>query len=740
MAGTNDDLERQKLLEEIRKRAEQAELARIDAEVAKLTTGFVPSLPEATEVHRAARAPLTEPQTPPPSFGDILPLYSTPPLATGATAAREQARESLPKAKPNDPQRIATLLIAANADYQQEKYDRALQTLEELLALDEENTEALTLRSDVEKAKMLSERLREEEERRKAAAADNQKPSIPEPPRSESAVNAGFGIVDEKVVSVEPAGEAEPSPVHRPRVRRLVVLGGLATLAVLGIVTAIVVYRTLRSEFAAPATSILILPPATPTFDESIREGLMDDLITHLSHVQELKAFSSGTASRASGADPLAAARALSSAYVLQWTVSNQQNMAAVHLTLYEAASSSIILDKELSKPLERFGTLANDVAGEIAEALDAESSSMNVPFRSVAANMNSYRAFLLGNYLLNHPRQASLDSVAANFTLSCRSDPSFPYAFAALGWTNILRHEAAGESSHVYLDQAVENLQRAINLRGNSSTIYRLWAATEYYRGNYQYALNRLEYAVKIAPSDAESHRRLALVYLRMGRNPEALEVARYAVDADPLGESSRTMLGLALLLNNAPKSAVAEFEAAQRLQPDSARTSSDAYLAALVGANQHERALDILRERVRRTPSDFVAYYDLGRMYQLAGKPRSEWEQALTTALQRIEDTLKTQPRFALAHSYRGLSQTRLGFFAEAAEANRQALELAPQDPAILYNAARLYALQNKRLTDAKMYLIKAVRRTFSLDRLIELDLQNLRNAAGFAKALTE
>ena len=769
--NTTGELDRDQLLKEIRTRAEQTELARIEVEEAKLVEGYLDDPSPLPQTHsfsnqETEESPAEQRVQPPDtllkvdvkrasaSHNEFIPLHPTQAgveelKAHTADATHDQSvRKSKPakQGKAKRKQRIAGLLASAHENYQREHYERALDELGELLTLDPEirlRRAAAVLNAEVEKAKALSDRLREEEQRRRMEEQEAAKMQFVPPPRKkkEECSAPTVEAVSKDREFIEAKGEElQTGAAERPQIKRSFTWLAFAALVLLGAVTSFVVYDSIRNKFFPPQISVLVLPPVMSNVATYVAEGLMDELIVRLSHIRTLRVFAAKTALGLDNGDGVKSAQLLGADLVLQWTVSEAEGTLNVELSIVDAASSKHNLDQSLKLSSSKLAEFSSDVAPGIARAIGVDARESNSAFKSSSTNHHAYDRYLLGRYLLNHPQLAPLDSIASVFEQSRQSDPLFPDAEAAMGWTKVLMHEASSDTSRVRLNEAAKNLQRAMNLGASSSEVYRLWGVVEYFRSNYRQAIERLEHATMIAPGDAESRRRLALAYLRTGRHDDALDAGRAAVETDPRSHQSRSLLGGLFLLNGESKAALQEFEADYHLQQDSLRFHSDEYLAALVATNQHERALDILTDRRQSHPRDFVALYDLGRMLQLAGKQKSNWEKVLQQSLQLIGDTLKVNPKLALAYSYRGLVQTRLGRFAEGVKSNKQAIEAAPTDIVILYNSARMYALQRNKSSEALNYLAKGIHRRLLLERLIDLDLLSLRNDPEFGRRITQ
>lgn len=727
--------ERQRLLEEIQRRAEEAELARIEAEEARFTqtlsaATFLPLDEQESDVQTILHASEVAEQDGRAQEA-FLPLYQKPANDRPANGQHDAEYK----------QRVAELLESAHRHYEQEDYEAALRDLDELTALDEHHGEATAFRGDVERANSITQRLREEEQRRKSEESDDQRSSfvIPPPPVAVPETPSS-GFDEQPAHKKELRAPKVPPPVRAARrkgaARRLFMYVVVGVLLLLGAITTFVVYDHVRGEYFPPSANLLLLPPTSSNFDARLAAGLAEDLALQLSHLRSINVMVVRPVLGEGGWTDAIQQASLPADAILEWDVKEENGIVTASLSIVRTATSARVLERTLQFPDEKLAEMVGEAASSIAHALDVDAGDMQSEFMTTTMNKEAYDWYLLGRSFMHDGNTVSLDSIAVLFDCARQADPKHPYAEAAFGWANVLLHATLTDTASAYLDQAARSLKRAVSLGGTSAEVYRLWGVIEFFQADYHRAILRLENAQKLAPSDAETQQWLALGYLRVGRKEEALRAGQAAVRSDAAARANHTLLGMIYLANSDYKNALERFETAARLAPDSSGRYPDAYFGALVGLNQHERAIDMLRRRVHDRPRDFVALYDLARMYQLAGKPRVDWEATLRQSLHLIEDTLKTNPAFGPAYSYRGLAQTRLGLFQEGIKSNILAMERSPDDVAVLYNAARIYALQHNKSGEATALLLQALNRRFSPDRFLDLDLAKPRNDPAFAQ----
>ena len=376
----------------------------------------------------------------------------------------------------------------------------------------------------------------------------------------------------------------------------------------------------------------------------------------------------------------------------------------------------------------------------------DEEESALRA---TPTANVVAYDYYLRGRSLMRQPDRYPLSTAIQTLELAVRTDSNFAAAQSALGWVHVLAYEAAEEPVPSHIVQATTCVQRAVSLGSRSSETFRVWGMIEQFHSDYAKAVERFEQAVSISPSDAESQRRLAIASAAKDRIDGALKAAQRAATDDPSNIASYTILGLvqqykadkeklgSIAYKDALRAALRSYEQGLRLARDRSEYGSGLYADVLVYLQQADRAVEILNDRLARARQSHVEYYKLGRIEQSAGKPKQEWQSVFLRAKDLLATRLAAQPDDAVALSYLALVHTRLGEFKEAIAASSRAQQLAPDHIEVLYNIARMYALQREK-NQALEYLGKAVNRRYSLASILDMDFFNLHSEPEFVSTV--
>jgi len=655
--------------------------------------------------------------------------------------------------------RIAELLESADGFYQQEKYERGLQMVNEIFTIDPANEEALRLRDQIQKAHDLARKIQQEEAKRKAEEAEAFVPAPPKEPAKAHAEENPWGT------STLPAGDVgyelppeEKGPMGPPRrpamelwlerltdvkipVKPLITVGAIIALLVVGYF----VVDSIKSSVSPPKYSLLVLP-ASPLAGDSaftwIADGITEDIIRDFTAVNELRVISAGTALgfRNSVVPAGQIARSIGANYYLQWNISRTPTGVTVQPSFFDTLSQRPIWVSQFQSSMRELPGVRLELVHKLAAAMkvninDEEEAAFR---RYKVPDPVAYDYYLRARHMLRQRSQFDIATIVLTLELSCGADSMFADAQSALGWAHILAYEAAPEVVTTHLAQASVCVQNAVAVGARNAETFRVWGLIEQYRSQYDKAVTRLEQAVSVSPTDAESQRRLAVAYLIKKKADAGMKAAQRAVTDDPGNVDSYTTLGLVQQYRADYQAALKSYEQGLRYARDRSEYASGFYADVLVYVQRPDRAIDVLNDRIARARQSPVDFYKLGRIEQSAGKPKQGWQDVLQKAKLLLLERLSAEPRDAAAYSFIALVHTRLGEFKDALAASNRAQQLAPNDIEVLYSTARMYALQR----DKKMaieYLTKAVDRRYSLASVLDMDFFNLQSEPEFIAAIS-
>lgn len=679
--------------------------------------------------------------------------------------ARQRAQREIEKKK------IGDLLQQANALYQQEKYEKALDALQELLGLDPDNGEAKDFQEQVEKARKLADELRQEEEKRRAAlGASKPAPGAALPsqdPKDGDVWGAPTAVVQSETVFEDPEEQAARLGAKETLLERLIQRALKVRIPVKPLVTGVLliavalaayyIVDAVRTTVFPPKHSLLVFPPTSNISDGSadyLLEGVTEELLTHLSGMSELRLIAPTTV--LTFMDPrmhtVETAKTMGCMYFVQWSVSRVDEEMTVTLGLFDTVSSAPVWNMQQQVSLREFPALQLELAGEILRRMGVELEKVGEKKlgRIVTTNPEAYDAYLRGRFAMRHHKDTQINQALEEFAIARALDSASASIHSGQGWAYILAHEQEPGKEKGKVFEALRCVQRAVAINPGSAEALRVWAMVHYYNGEYDRALERMEEASAAAPADAETQRRLAYMFLAAGMPDEALHFADESVVSDPRNVDAYTMLGLIRQYRGqytAGKQeeqqkefrlALENFEAGARLATDRTQYLSVHQADVLVYLQQHDKAADLLVDRIALERDSYRDFYKLGRVLQSAGKPTGQWQGNFIRARQLIEAKLGTNPDDAVAYSYLALVHTRMGESKEAMAAIERALTSDPGNRAVLYNIARAYSIKREK-QEALKFLQQGIGLQYDLDMLLDMDFFNLRNDPDFRAVIT-
>lgn len=356
---------------------------------------------------------------------------------------------------------------------------------------------------------------------------------------------------------------AAASPARRPVItsaKPYLVLGivSLAALAIFAILFGPGFFRS-RDQSAprdtarpnglstspASAKSIAVLPFDNLSNEKEnayFAEGIQDEILTRLAKIAELKVISrTSTQKYKSAPDNLREiGRQLGVANLLEGSVQKIANAVHVNVQLIRASNDEHIWAESYNRKLDDVFAVEGEVAGAIAEQLNAKLSGAEK--HEVAArptsNPDAYDAYLHGLAFFDRPDLLGADLLSAieSFEKAVRLDPNFALAWAKLSRVHSGLFFDGDDTSPARSASAHETLQKALQLQPNlletqlADAYYHYFVERDYDRARQIFGLVHQQ-----SPNNSEAPLALALIARRQGRWEECLAHFHEAIELDP-------------------------------------------------------------------------------------------------------------------------------------------------------------------------------------------------------------
>ncbi len=386
-------------------------------------------------------------------------------------------------------------------------------------------------------------------------------------------------------------------------------------------------------------------------------DGIHDDLLTMLAKINSLSVTSRTSVMRYQGS--MMSIPEISSElgvnFILEGAVQRDGDHIRVNAQLIDTSRDDHLwaetFDRELSTT--NLFAIQSNIARAIASALNAQLSNKDehllaqIPTDSMAA----YDAYLMGKQSLLGNNIEAYEAALTYFNDALSQDPSFAGAYAGICLAQLGLYSKSSEVVH------------------------------------FKAAESACKQALAIDAERTEVHIAMGTLYRRHGEYQRAEDEQRKALVAEPKNVDAMTELGLTLAERGDIREAESVLLNAESLQPDHWPVQDAIYTFYRQFDDQpdrYERSVSHAMRVVELNPKSSAAWNNLGTAYhslQQYDAAKVAWDKAL-----ELEPT-------RTAYTNRGLQYYYEGRFADAAEMQLNAIELAPNDHRVWGRLAESY-----------------------------------------------
>jgi serine/threonine-protein kinase len=501
------------------------------------------------------------------------------------------------------------------------------------------------------------------------------------------------------------AAPADGSPA--PRRAPVAIAGGALAIAL-----ALGLMLTRRGAWPSHATatagptaprSLAVLPFASPDRDSAnayFGAGMAEELTTAFARVPGLRVASRGSASRLQDAGTTEAeiARELGVQTILEGSVRRSGDRIRVAARLVEPTRGTVLWADEYDRRMVQVFDVQDEMARAIVAALRPTlgDTSGLAAARAVrgTADLEAYDLYLKGRYFWSRRGESGLRTAIGYFDRSLARDSSFARAWAGLSMAQVVLPFWSSVPADSLLALAGRNAQQALRLDSTLADAHMAWGYALKGQWRWEESDRQFREALALAPDDATIHHWYGVLLYVTGRSSDGLAQLSRARQLDPLSvavatdlmyalylarrydealaESRRALamdsirsdiflqLGEVQLAQGRPDSAMAAFEAAERLGSGFAMPAFLSVAARKLGrARQADSLYQAVLERYRtdRSLGYAVAVAAAGagdRVRAMAAvaesiRRRSFFLSEISLACEPVFDSLRGDPRFA-------------------------------------------------------------------------------------------
>ncbi|MGD8495118.1 MAG: tetratricopeptide repeat protein [Gemmatimonadales bacterium] len=470
-----------------------------------------------------------------------------------------------------------------------------------------------------------------------------------------------FEVTPDGVQRAAPMGSGAVAPATGPAAagawRRSI--GGAVLLAVLTAAWWIGRERTSAGPSAEPAeamaetslVSVAVLPFVNMSDDSSqefFSEGISEELLNLLAGISELRVISR-TSSFAFKDRRLTAEQlgdTLHARYLVEGSVRRDDQNVRITAQVIDTETGAHVWSEAWDRDLQHIFAVQEEIAARVVDQLKI--SLLGQGPRIEATDPEAFVLVLQARHLTHEHSERSIEGAVDLYNRALAVDSSYAEAWSGLAQAYFT---PAFFEARPFADPpalAREAAERALALDSAQGVARAVLGSLALSEGDLSEAAGHYERALALAPGNAWVITRVATFLRSLGRFHDAIRVARYAVDHDPVDWLGYSHLSGSYLSLGQPEEAVRAAQTARDLDP----TAGGPHLLlceALLAANRPRDAL----AAIEAEPLEPLRLFGLTRTYAALGQ-----EEAADAALSALIDRHAAgwSYQIAVLQAYRG------------------------------------------------------------------------------------
>ena len=381
---------------------------------------------------------------------------------------------------------------------------------------------------------------------------------------------------------------------------------------------------------STPHLSIAVLPIANRSSDaetEYFSEGMTDELMNALAKIEGLRVVSRTSAfAFKSGDTPIREiGTRLDVGFILEASVRRAGARLRVTARLVGVEGDSTLWSEMYERQLEDVFAVQDEITRSIVETITRELQLGHLRGATPVQqprSLEAYDLYLLGRHHWYKRTEASMRRALELFQEAVAADPMYAPAYSGVADASALLASWQFASPEETFPQAAKAARRALELDPSSADAH---ASLGFVKLNWEWdwdgAMYHLQRAIALNPSHETAHRWLSAFLAGIGRDDEAMRIARRAVELDPISVLPRMNLGISHFLAWRHEEAVAEFQ--RVLEKDPAFARGYAFLASSLSfLDRHDEAISAARTGVEVSKNHAMLLFALGICTARAGR----------------------------------------------------------------------------------------------------------------------
>jgi serine/threonine-protein kinase len=438
---------------------------------------------------------------------------------------------------------------------------------------------------------------------------------------------------------------------------------------------------------ATRSKAVAVLPFKSLSADpgsESFSEGMTEEIINALANIDGLRVASrtSSFAFKGASVDIRTVAEKLRVGSVVEGSVRKAGDQIRVTVQLVGAEDGYQVWSETFDRKLTDVFAIQDEIARTVARRVGGVSAA--APTVPPTANLDAYRAFVMGRYLVRKGSVATLREAIDVLQTALRLDPNFALANVELANAWRLLVARTGVAPDDGYPRAIAAAEAALRSNPRLDSAHAALAAISSSQMRWRDAERHIAQAIALNADSPEAYRSRSALMLNLGRFDEAVQAATksHELAADP------TNIGRTLYSSRSFPGALSWFQKALEANPESpvVHYYMGMTLAQLrrfpEAAASMNKAIELSGDQRWRT--------HLAHIHALAGQ-RAEADALINDVIAKTDPKDYPRPDFAAVYALLGDKERALTWL-------ETAYEIKPSDLASIKSEPDLITLQSE------------------------------------------
>ena len=414
--------------------------------------------------------------------------------------------------------------------------------------------------------------------------------------------------------------------------------------------------------------------------DEYLSDGIMEDILTQLVKISDLKVISRTTMMgyKNSPKDIREISKDLNADIILEGSVRRLDDQLRISVQLIDSRTDEHLWAETYNEKLTKGFNLESKIALKIASALQIKLTKEEQDDfeHSKIYDPEIYKMILQGRYFVNKLDSASIVKGIELYSQALSMEPNDAMILTSLANAFTVYADCGFISTQTGYSKARELVEKALQLNDKLPVAHSVLGLIKMvYDWDWTGAQDEFEKAIKMQPGNTTTLNQMGQLAQALGKPDEAVLLIQQAVDLEPVTMINYVYLGQFLMYDNRPDEAVAVLKRGLEINPHFA------YLHYLLGCAYllQEKYPEALQE-IEKEPVDNYRLYGLSMAYYALGR-KKEADRTLNECIIKYRDI----GAFYIAeiHAFRGETDKAFEWLEKAYSLRDGALSYITGDP---------------------------------------------------------